>query len=1010
MDLAKIRKRLENQNGKRFWRSLEELAETEEFQRLVENEFPQSPPFLEKPFSRRKFLKIMGASMALAGLTACTRQPTEKIFPYVRAPEEIVPGKPLFFATGFTLGGYATGVLVESHMGRPTKIEGNLQHPASLGATDAFAQASVLELYDPDRSQVIKNRGRISTWEQFLADANAELEKQRLVDGAGLRILTETVTSPTLADQITTLLSEFPLAKWHQYEPVGRDNAKAGAQMAFGEMVDTQFDFEKANVILSLDADFLTSMPGSPRYTRQFSARRQVDETPTEMNRLYVVESTPTLTGAMADHRLALRPGDVLNFAIEIAKELQVFETLGISPADIGLESVSSSPSSEPEWRTYLQAVVKDLKRQRGSGLVVASEQQPPIVHFLAHAINSVLDNIGESVLYTDPVEVNPVIQRESIRELVDDMVAGSVELLLILGGNPVFNAPADLNFAENMARVNTRIHLSLYDDETSELCHWHLPQAHYLETWSDARAFDGTVSILQPLIAPLYGGRSAHEVLAVFLDQPGKSSHDIVREHWQKQRPLPEFEKFWRKSLHDGLVAGTAFQTKTPDLKLDTQNLSSVFESSTQRLQSTQASKEGLDIAFKPDPTIWDGRYANNGWLQELPKPLTKLTWDNAALISPKTAEQRNLKNEDVIEIRYRDRVIDAPVWILPGQPENTVSVHFGYGRKRSGQLGTSAGFNAYSLRTSQAPWFDSGIEIKPTGKRVKLASTQDHHSMENRHLVRAASLEEYIEHPEFAHELGHDPPRDMTLYPEYQYEGYSWGMTIDLNACIGCNACTVACQAENNIPVVGKEEVQNGREMHWIRVDRYYEGDLDVPETHHQPVPCMHCENAPCEVVCPVVATVHSDEGLNEMVYNRCVGTRYCSNNCPYKVRRFNFYQYSDWKTPSLKLQKNPDVTVRSRGVMEKCTYCVQRINYARIEAKKEDRQIRDGEIQTACQQVCPAEAIVFGDINNPESQVAKRKADARNYGILTGLNTRPRTTYLAKIKNLNPEFEEA
>jgi molybdopterin-containing oxidoreductase family iron-sulfur binding subunit len=595
-----------------------------------------------------------------------------------------------------------------------------------------------------------------------------------------------------------------------------------------------------------------------------------------------------------------------------------------------------------------------------------------------------------------------------------------------MIGGNPVFTAPADIQFAEHLAKVKLRVHLSLYDDETSALCHWHIPAAHSLETWSDARAYDGTVTIVQPLIAPLYGGKSAHEVLAVFTPTSrGRSSHDLVRDYWKSQKSTADFEKFWQIALHDGLIADTALPPKTVEIKATSiqqqatsnQHRASSIQSkrsedpdsSGQPATSHKQPASSLEIIFKPDPTIGDGRYANNGWLQELPKPLTKLTWDNAALISPATAERLGLSNEEMVELRYRERKVKAPIWIVPGHPNEAVTVHFGYGRARAGKIGTGIGFNAYALRTSDAPWFGPGLEIHKTGERYQLASTQLHHNMENRHLVRAGTLAEYLEHPDFVHEMGHEPPRNMTLYPEHKYEGYAWGMVIDLNSCIGCNACTIACQAENNIPIVGKTEVANGREMHWIRVDRYYKGDLDHPETYHQPVPCMHCENAPCEVVCPVSATVHSDEGLNDMVYNRCVGTRYCANNCPYKVRRFNFYHYADYHTPSLKLLRNPDVTVRTRGVMEKCTYCVQRINAARIEAKKEDREIRDGEILTACQQVCPTQAIVFGDINDPNSRIAQLQASQLNYGLLTDLNTRPRTTYLARLKNPNPELGE-
>ncbi len=977
LDLAAIRARLENQHGKQYWRSLEELADSKEFQEAIHHEF--APTVVGKvELGRRDFLKLMGASMLLAGVNACTRQPEEKIFPYVKPPEQLVGGRPLYFATANVRNGYACGVLVESHEGRPTKVEGNPEHPASLGATDVFSQASVLTLYDPDRSQTVKHLGEINTWENFVATFSTELEGLKAKRGEGLRILTETITSPTLAQQLQTILAALPAAKWHQYEPANRDHAREGSRLAFGEYVETQYRFDRAEIILSLDADFLVDLPGSLRYAREFTAKRRVHDGNKKMNRLYVMESSPTLTGTMADHRRTMRASEIENFARAIAKEIGV--------------SVESNQADE-----WISAVARDLKNHRGASLVIAGEQQPPFVHALAHAMNHALGNAGNTVIYTDSVEAQPVNQTESLRELAADMDAGKVEMLLMLGGNPVFNAPADLNFTEKVSKVKTRIHLSLYDDETSEICHWHIPETHALENWSDARAFDGTATIIQPLIAPLYGGKSAHEVLAIFTGQTGRSSHDLVRDYWKAQRKSPDFEKFWQTSLHDGLIAGTAFSPKSVVVNL--------------RSSAVQSPKSDADveIIFRADSHIGDGRYANNGWLQELPRPFTKLTWDNAALISPKMAERLNLANEDVVELKYNGRAVNAPVWISPGHPDYSVTVHYGHGRTRAGKLGTATGFNAYALRTSEAAWFGNGVEINKTGKKYALAVTQTHHSMENRHLVRAGTLAEFKQHPDFVHEMEEEFPRELTLYPEHKYESYLWGMAVDLNSCIGCNACTVACQSENNIAVVGKEQVRLSREMHWIRVDHYFEGDLDHPDSYHQPVMCMHCEMAPCEPVCPVGATVHGDEGLNEMVYNRCIGTRYCSNNCPYKVRRFNFLLYSDFETPSLKMQRNPDVTVRSRGVMEKCTYCVQRINEARITAKKEDRPIRDGEIVTACQQVCPTQAIAFGDMNDPNSEVSRLKASKLNYGLLTHLNTRPHTTYLAKLRNPNPELDE-
>ncbi|MGH9803730.1 MAG: TAT-variant-translocated molybdopterin oxidoreductase [Candidatus Acidiferrales bacterium] len=982
-DLAALRARLEAQPGRDPWRSLDELADTPEFREFLHREFPPEASEWNDPIGRRRFLQLMAASLALAGLSSCTRQPTEKIFPYVRAPEEIIPGKPLYYATAMTLGGYALGVLAESHMGRPTKIEGNELHPASLGSTDAFAQASILTLYDPDRSQVVQEAGRISTWSAFLAAMTRALQTRGSQRGRGLRLLTETITSPTLAAQIRSLLAAYPEAQWHQYEPANRDHARAGAQLAFGSDIETHYRLDRADVILSLDSDFLSCGPASVRYARDFAARRRVGAERSTMNRLYAVEAVPTNTGAMADHRLPVPSARVEAIARAIAIEL-------------GIEVDAPRDISEPDVK-WARAVARDLAAHRGAGAVIPGDTQPPAVHALAHAMNLALNNTGKTVVFTDPVEANPVDQTESLRALAADMDAGRVEMLVILGGNPVYNAPADLKFTERLKNVGLRIHLSLYEDETSYLCHWHIPETHYLEAWGDARAFDGAVTIQQPLIAPLYGGKSALELVNALAGQPNRSGHDTVRDYWNTRSAARDFESFWQRAVHDGVVTGTALPERTISLRRD-------FSPG-----SPRAAAAGLEINFRTDPTIYDGRFANNGWLQELPKALTRLTWDNAVLVSPATAERLRIANEDVLELRYQGRTLHCPAWISPGHADESVTVFLGYGRARAGRVGSGVGVNAYALRGADAPWFDRGLEISKTGNRYQLATTQHHHTMDGRPLVRAGALEDYLHHPHMFHEMAHEPPPELTLYPGFRYDGYAWGMAIDLSACTGCNACVVACQAENNIPVVGKDQVARGREMHWIRIDRYYHGGLENPAVYNQPVPCMHCENAPCEVVCPVAATVHSDEGLNDMVYNRCVGTRYCSNNCPYKVRRFNFLLYSDLETPSLKLQRNPDVTVRSRGVMEKCTYCVQRINAARIDAEKDGRKIEDGEIVTACQQACPSQAIVFGNINDPKSRVAQLKTEARNYALLADLNTRPRTTYLAKLRNPDPQLEK-
>ncbi len=869
--------------------------------------------------------------------------------------------------------GYRTAV--ESHMGRPTKIEGNPSHPASLGATDALAQATILSLYDPDRSRAILDRGSISSWSglMHILRLRMGIEKNRPSPGAGLRILTETVTSPTLGRQIEDLLKQLPAARWHQYEPVSNDSSREGARLAFGDFVNTYYRFDQAAVVVALEADFLSCGPAHVRYTRDFISRRRVRGGQGTMNRLYSFESSPSNTGATADHRWRKNPNEI----IEIAQELHAAIVQGGAPSSV------------------LKPIVEDLQKNPGASIVLAGESLPAEVHAIVAAINQSLQNAGKTVIYTDPIEVRPVHQMESLRALVSDMNSGIVDTLIMLGGNPVYNAPVDFGFAQALNKVAMRIHLSSYQDETSDLCHWHVPEAHFLEAWSDVRAFDGTISIVQPLITPLYGGKSAHEFLAAMAGVSDANGYDLVRKYWQEQVPA-DFEKFWRRSLHDGVIAGTSLQMRTTAANV-TGNAGAINRPTT----------EGFTISFAPDPTIHDGRFSNNGWLQELPKPMTKVTWDNTIQISPSTAEKLGVTSDSEVQLSCEGRSVRGAVWITPGQANNTVTVHLGYGRTRAGRVGNGAGFNAYAIRTSKSPWNASGGKIEKTGGRIPLACTQTHQSMEGRHLVRTGSLQEYLEQPDFAQKIEPDPPKDETLYPEWPYKGHAWGMAIDLNACVGCNACVIACVSENNIPVVGKTEVIRQREMHWIRVDRYYEGDFDEPIMFNQPVPCMHCENAPCEPVCPVHATVHSSEGLNDMVYNRCVGTRYCSNNCPYKVRRFNFFLYSDIKTPSMKMMRNPDVTVRTRGVMEKCTYCVQRINYAKIEAEKENRKVKDGEIVTACQQVCPAEAIVFGDINDPQSKVAKLKAETLNYGLLTHLNTRPRTTYLANLRNPNPEI---
>ncbi|HUU34619.1 MAG TPA: TAT-variant-translocated molybdopterin oxidoreductase [Vicinamibacterales bacterium] len=982
LDLNAIRAKLQDANGPQYWRSLEAVAETPEFKEFLHREFPANASEFNDPVGRRNFLKLMSASLALAGVTGCTVQPDELIVPYVRQPEELIPGKPLFYATAMSLGGVATGLLVESHEGRPTKIEGNPDHPATLGGTDLFAQASVLTLYDPDRSSSISELGEIRGWSGFIAAMRGALSAQAASRGAGLRILTETVNSPTLAAQIQQIIAQYPEAKWVQWEPTTRDNVRAGARLAFGEYLEPVYDFTKADVVLSLDADFLAAENAlGVKYARAFASRRRLDADPDRFSRLYVAEATPSVTGGRADHRLPMKSGHIDACARAVAAAVGVTGVTGAAPA--GAEA-------------FVAAVAKDLAAHRGTSLVVAGEGQPAAVHALAHAMNDLLGNAGQTVSYLPTAEVVASEQHAAMRELVVDMDAGRVQMLLLVGeANPVFTAPADWKFGDALRKVALRAHTGLFHDETAAQCQWHVPSTHFLEMWSDARSLDGTVSIVQPLLQPMHGGKSPHEVIATLSDRSERNGYDLVREFWSASAPAAStFEKQWRRWLHDGYVAGSASAPKAVALAAG-------WNASLPAATAAGA----FEVVFKRDASIYDGRFANNGWLQELPKPVTKLTWDNAALIGPSTAERLGVANNDVLKVTHDGRSIEVPAWIDPGHAPDTVTIAVGYGRASAGRVGTGVGVNTYALRGSSAPWFGSA-EVAKTGDTYALVSTQDHWSIDGRNLVRSTNLEDFKANPAFAHEMEHMKLSEgLTLYPKWEYSGYAWGMAIDLNTCTGCNACVVACQSENNIPVVGKDQVANGREMHWIRIDRYYSGDIDNPDTYYQPMPCQQCEDAPCEVVCPVAATVHSAEGLNDMVYNRCVGTRYCSNNCPWKVRRFNFTLYQDWETPSLKMQRNPDVTVRSRGVMEKCTYCVQRINSARIQAKREDREIRDGEVVTACEAACPSQAITFGNLNDPTSRVAKLKASPRNYSMLAELNTKPRTTYLAAVRNPNP-----
>jgi MoCo/4Fe-4S cofactor protein with predicted Tat translocation signal len=985
LDIAAVREKLSKSQGKAYWLGLEELSNSHEFQDFLNEEFPRQAIPYENSVDRRDFLKLLGASLALAGLTSCVRpvSPNEKIVPYVKSPEEMVPGRPLFFASAIVQGGYAMGVIAESHQGRPTRVEGNPDHPASLGAMDVTTSASVLSLYDPDRSQTIVGG---ADWAAFATAL------QSAADGSGFAILTETVTSPTLARQLAQVFETYPNTRWYQYDQLHNDNVLEGSRLAFGESVTTRYDFSQADVIVSLGADFLGEGPARIRYTKDFSRRRKVLSAENTMSRLYVMESTPTITGAMADHRVTVRPSQIAGIAGYLAGELGVAGAEGALPEGVNAE--------------VIEALLSDLQGSNGRSIVIAGEGEAPYVHALAHAINNALGNVGTTVFYHENVEAQPVNHTEQIRALTEAMSAGEVTSLLVLGANPVYTAPVDLNFAEAYSGITT-FHVGQYFDETAARSTWHVPQAHYLETWSDARAFDGTVTIMQPLIAPFYGGKSDHEVLAALLGDAEATSFQIVQDTYTAN-VQGNFDDFWRQSVFAGVVAGT--QAATREVTLGS-------------LPEASALPSGeYEITFKLDPSILDGRYANNGWLQEVPKPLTKITWDNVAFIAPATAETLGVSNHDIVTLTVGENTVNAPVWVMPGQAANTVTVHLGFGRgENAGHTANGVGFNANVIRTSQTPWQTVGSVAKAAG-RHKIVTTQIHWrydspdgsnyadgTTERRHIVRHGTLAEFQaepDHPHFVHPVAH---HESDLYPDFEYNSYKWGMVIDMTVCTGCNACVVACQSENNIPVVGKQQVAVGREMHWIRVDTYYGGELDDPDFYFQPVTCMHCEKAPCEPVCPVGATVHDNEGLNVMVYNRCVGTRYCSNNCPYKVRRYNFLQYAELTSTAteLSLMQNPDVTVRSRGVMEKCTYCTQRIQQAYIRAENQGRRIADGEVVVACQSACPAEAIIFGDMNTESSIVNSHKNSVLNYALLEELNTVPRTTYLARLRNPNPSL---
>ncbi|MBI3046840.1 MAG: TAT-variant-translocated molybdopterin oxidoreductase, partial [Acidobacteria bacterium] len=941
-----------------YWRSLAQIEERPEFRAALEREFPEGASELPEGITRRDMMMLLGASLSLAGLAGC-RRPVEEIVPFVNAPEEIVPGIPRYYATTMPFRRSAYGLIVESHEGRPTKIEGNLSHPSTLGATSSLVQASVLGLYDPDRSQSVTLQGTRKSWSDFVT-AWGELSQAHAADGgAGLAVLSESFSSPTLARLASELRARYPRLQWATYDAVSDESRVAGLRYATGRDLDLMLRLDRAAVILALDADPLLTDAEMIRHARGFAEGRRAGASGGEMNRLYAVEGVYSLTGAMADHRLRLESRQIARFLAALAARLALpgAESLG----GAGVQGVDSR---------WIDALAKDLLANRGKSLIVAGERQPAAVHAAVFALNAYLGNTGKTVSYYETKDA-ALPSVSSLAALVSAMKGGAVQTLVVLGGNPVFDAPIDLDFASAMAKVPHSIALGHTVDETSSQAEWHVPLAHYFESWGDARAVGGTLSVVQPLILPLFGGRTPVEVLGLMVGGQDRPGYDIVRETWKPILGEGEFDRKWNRVLHDGLLAGSELPEVVPNLakepfadlgrligRLRAGGASASLAEALAEAggagatgSPTEAGSPGdLEIVFLPSPCLHDGRFANNGWLQELPDPLTKLTWDNPALVSPKTAETLALASEDGIRLDYAGRSLELPVWILPGMADGVVALTLGYGRERAGRIGSGVGFDTFTVRSSRAPGFDGGVKLTRLGRTYPLSATQDHGSMEGRPIVRESTLTELRsdlasaparaeseqeggspEVPEGGAVPGalgvfEEEPEHFSLWKEHAYDrGHQWGMTIDLNSCIGCNACMTACQSENNVPVVGKIQVAKQREMHWIRVDRYFSGEpFGSPEVVFQPIPCMHCEDAPCEQVCPVAATVHDAEGLNVMVYNRCIGTRYCSNNCPYKVRRFNFFNFTKDTPDILRLAMNPDVTVRARGVMEKCTYC--------------------------------------------------------------------------------------
>ena len=1028
-------------SGRAYWRSLDELAQTPEFRQWLEREFPEGASEWTDPVSRRHFTKIMSASFLLAGLGLAgggCRRPVENLEPFSKMPENYIHGLPQFYATAMPTQTSAIPLVAKSNDGRPTKLEGNSLHPDSNGGTDRFAQASILNLYDPDRAARFTSNGSNASVEgafDFLAQLSRQAQNN---GGQGLSFLLERNNSPSRLRLQKLISSKLPQARWYTYEPIDFDIHRAAGSRAFGQSVKPYYQIDKADVVVALDCDFLGSEEDLQNHIRRFASRRPVEQAESSLNRLYVVESLMSVTGFNADHRLRLPSGAVAQFAAALASE--ILKQGGIN----GLENVGKPAGVDPKWITEC---ANDLLQHRGKSLVVAGHRQPLAVHLLAHAINSALENIGNTIVF----HAVPEPLGQGIVELAQALNAGQVDTLLILGGNPVYNAPAELNWSSTQRKAKMVARLGYYEDETFQYCDWHFPAAHYLESWGDALTADGTMVPVQPLIAPLFGGLTELEVLARIAGSAVTDPYSIVRETFAGMVGETDPEAKWRKFLHDGFLQDSA--AKPVEVKLDSGPISEAIGS----LKVEAPSKDRLEAVLYRDYSLDDGRYNNNGWLQEMPDPVTKLVWDNAVLMSRKTATELGLKNSDVIEVQLGGRSLRGPVWVQPGLADYSLGLSLGYGRTKTGRVGGGTGFNAYAIRTFANAHMASGASVRALNETYPLSCTQNHWSMEGRPIIREANLEQYKQKPRFARNMEVEEAEVVApMYPnpfdQLKKSGiHQWGMAIDLNRCVGCSACMLACQSENNVPIVGKEQIKRGREMHWLRIDRYYSGRpssesffdtfqvdqgeqfnqwIDDPQVVTQPMLCQHCEAAPCENVCPVNATSHDQEGLNVMTYNRCVGTRYCSNNCPYKVRRFNYFDYNkrpigkfylgpfghrkDDEWDLLKMIKNPDVTVRMRGVMEKCTYCIQRIEQAKIAQKikagaSDDVMVPTDSFTTACAQACPAGAFVFGNLLDPASRVSKLKQLDRNYSVLELLYTRPRTTYLARIRNPNPNMPD-